>query len=383
MMEKLDNLKFLGRLLEMNVDYYQRNTRKKIQGLLPELYSKRIYSILDVCVDHSFNLVRDADNYYLIISFGNSEYLVMQPEMSAPLYSSKNLALFTLTPQVKPVLQFAYQLFKKSAAPDWPLYSFYLDDKATTGKSPKNVVEFSAEEEREMQSNFAGLLDAFNKLDEERLVYYLKSKLRSKRYGEIFKNKNYLRGQKDSLIAYLSVLNESAIRNNYPVNEAYYIFNQIIAKIEMQETQISYDVWLENITMYYFNELKRYFRERNMPIAERVQNYIMEHITYRLSLQDLSDAFGYSERYLNRKFKEYYKTTIKQYVLSKKIEVAKKMLVTTDFSLKCIAARLSFTTTSHFIQVFKSIVGMTPKQYSKQQCYESLDSENLVSELSD
>lgn len=41
------------------------------------------------------------------------------------------------------------------------------------------------------------------------------------------------------------------------------------------------------------------------------------------------------------------------------------MLMTTDFSLKYIAMRLSFTTTSHFIQVFKSIVGLTPKQYSK------------------
>lgn len=40
--------------------------------------------------------------------------------------------------------------------------------------------------------------------------------------------------------------------------------------------------------------------------------------------------------------------------------------MTTDFSLKYIAMRLSFTTTSHFIQVFKSIVGLTPKQYSKQ-----------------
>lgn len=321
MMEKLDNLKFLGRLLEMDVDYYQRNMRKKIQGLLPEQHTSRIYNILNVCVDQSFNLVRDADNYYLVISFGDDEYLVMQPEMSAPLYSSKNLALFTLTPQVKPVLQFAYQLLKETSAPDWPLYSFYLDD---TVSESKPLTEFLPEEDQEMQDNFAGLLDAFNKLDENRMIYYLRSKLRSKQYGKIFKDKNYLRGQKDSLIAYLAVLNESAIRNNYPVNEAYYIFNQIIAKIEMQETQISFDLWLENITLYYFNELKRYFKANNMPIAERVQSYIIEHITYRLSLQDLSNVFGYSERYLNRKFKEHYKTTIKQYVLFKKLMLLKR-----------------------------------------------------------
>lgn len=232
MMEKLDNLKFLGRLLEMNIDYYQHNMHKKIQGLLPKQQSNRIYSILNVCVDQSFNLVRDSDNYYLVISFGNDEYLVMQPAMSAPLYSSKNLALFTLTPQVKPVLQFAYQLLKGTSAPDWPLYSFYLDDIVAELKPLK---EFLPKEEKEMQDNLAGLLDAFNKLDEDRMIYYLRSKLRSK-----------------------------------------------------------------------------------------------------------------------------------QYVLLKKIDVAKKLLMTTDFSLKYIAMRLSFTTTSHFIQVFKSIVGLTPKQYSKQ-----------------
>lgn len=185
-MDKLGNVEFLGQLLEMNIDYYQKNAHKKIQGNLINKASTNIYKILDVCVDKSYNLVRDAESFYLVINFGDQEYLVMQPELSAPLYSSRNLALFTLTPQVKPVLQFAYQLLKDETAPDWSMYSFYLEDAVT---AVDKTLKFNAIEEKQMHDNFVELLDAFNNQDEEKLIYYLKSELRMKEYGNVFGKK--------------------------------------------------------------------------------------------------------------------------------------------------------------------------------------------------
>ena len=46
-----------------------------------------------------------------------------------------------------------------------------------------------------------------------------------------------------------------------------------------------------------------------------------------------------------------------------KIEVAKKLLQYSDYSMIDIANRLSFSSQSHFIQQFREIVGMTPKKY--------------------
>lgn len=372
-MDKLGNVKLLGQLLEMNIDYYQKNTHKKIQGNLIERRSTRIYNILGVCVDKSYNLVRDANSFYLVINFGNQEYLVLQPELSAPMYSSRNLALFTLTPQVKPVLEFAYQLFKNEPAPDWSMYSFYLDDAMNNADKP---LKFSAVKEKDMHDNFVKLLDAFNNQDEEKIIYYLKSELRMKEYGNVFGQKNYLRGQKDALIGYISILNEAAIRHNFPAENAYYIFNRILAKIETQESEISFNLWLENITLYYLNEMKRYFTIHNLSLAEQVKSYIQEHINAKLTLQELSNYFGYSERYLNKKFKETYDITIKQYVLNQKIEVAKKMLATTNFNIKYIASNLTFTITSHFVQVFKTFMDMTPKAYRQKISTE--DEQNLL-----
>ncbi len=381
-MDTLGNVEFLGQLLEMNIDYYQKNAHKKIQGNLINKASTNIYKILDVCVDKSYNLVRDAESFYLVITFGDQEYLVMQPELSAPLYSSRNLALFTLTPQVKPVLQFAYQLLKDETAPDWSMYSFYLEDAVT---AVDKTLKFNAIEEKQMHDNFVELLDAFNNQDEEKLIYYLKSELRMKEYGNVFGKKNYLRGQKDSLIGYVSILNEAAIRHNFPAENAYYIFNRILAKIETQEVEISFNLWLENITLYYFNEMKRYFATHNLSLAERINLYIQENIKSKLTLKELDDYFGYSERYLNKKFKEKYDITIKQYVLNQKVEVAKKMISTTNFNIKYIANNLSFKTTSHFVKVFKSLLGMTPKEYrqqistsEKQDCLEEENTLNSV-----
>jgi YesN/AraC family two-component response regulator len=211
------------------------------------------------------------------------------------------------------------------------MYSFYLEDAVT---AVDKTLKFNAIEEKQMHDNFVELLDAFNNQDEEKLIYYLKSELRMKEYGNVFGKKNYLRGQKDSLIGYVSILNEAAIRHNFPAENAYYIFNRILAKIETQEVEISFNLWLENITLYYFNEMKRYFATHNLSLAERINIYIQENIKSKLTLKELSDYFGYSERYLNKKFKEKYDITIKQYVLNQKVEVAKKMISTTNFNIR-------------------------------------------------
>ena len=56
-------------------------------------------------------------------------------------------------------------------------------------------------------------------------------------------------------------------------------------------------------------------------------------------------------------------TTISQYILIKKMEVAKRMLLYSDYSCADIANFLSYTSQSYFIQVFKKQVGMTPLAY--------------------
>ena len=69
--------------------------------------------------------------------------------------------------------------------------------------------------------------------------------------------------------------------------------------------------------------------------------------------------------YLNTSFKKAMGVTLTQYIHSKKIERAKKMLTQTDESITDICADLGYFDQSHFYRRFKAETGVTPKKYRK------------------
>ena len=63
------------------------------------------------------------------------------------------------------------------------------------------------------------------------------------------------------------------------------------------------------------------------------------------------------------RFKKELNMTLSDYVLSKKIEEAKHLLLFTDYSFQEISTLLNFTSQSHFTQRFKQIAKQTPKEF--------------------
>ena len=53
-------------------------------------------------------------------------------------------------------------------------------------------------------------------------------------------------------------------------------------------------------------------------------------------------------------------------IRSRKVEAASNMLLYSDFSIGQISAILSFSSTSHFIRVFRQETGLTPKVFQEQ-----------------
>ena len=92
-------------------------------------------------------------------------------------------------------------------------------------------------------------------------------------------------------------------------------------------------------------------------------NYIYTHISERLTIDELADYTGVSNSFLSRQFTKEIGVSVSDYIREKKIEIAEDMLKNTDDSIIDIAFKLSFSSQSHFIQTFKSYVGMTPKKY--------------------
>ena len=100
----------------------------------------------------------------------------------------------------------------------------------------------------------------------------------------------------------------------------------------------------------------------SQPVS-RCVDYIYDHINERITIQTLSEYTGLSVSYLSRVFKQNLGISISDYIREKKIEKAQNLLRYSDASLINIANYLAFSSQSHFIQVFESLVGVTPKKY--------------------
>lgn len=105
---------------------------------------------------------------------------------------------------------------------------------------------------------------------------------------------------------------------------------------------------------------------RNIGTSKAVSScidYIYTHIKERITIEDLADYTGLSTSYLSRLFKKETGISISDYIREKKIEKAQNLLKFCDYSLIEITNYLSFSSQSHFIQLFKSYTGMTPHKY--------------------
>lgn len=111
---------------------------------------------------------------------------------------------------------------------------------------------------------------------------------------------------------------------------------------------------------------KMLFLKKSSVISKSITlciDYIYSHINSRITIEDLAEYVSLSPSYLSRLFKKELGVSVSEYIIKKKIEKAQNLLRYSDNSIIDIANYLSFSSQSHFIQVFKNTVGLTPKKY--------------------
>lgn len=92
-------------------------------------------------------------------------------------------------------------------------------------------------------------------------------------------------------------------------------------------------------------------------------DYIYEHLNEPISTSDIADYLGLSRSHLSREFKKYTGTKLKEYIIKKKIETAKNMILYSNYDISFISELFAFSSQSHFSTVFKKEYGVTPKKY--------------------
>ncbi|MBO0410161.1 helix-turn-helix transcriptional regulator [Enterococcus hulanensis] len=84
-----------------------------------------------------------------------------------------------------------------------------------------------------------------------------------------------------------------------------------------------------------------------------------------ITVKQLSDDIHYSERHVNRLFKQYVGTSVKSFSKIVRINKAFQLLKRPKNSLNIVSDTLSYHDLSHFNNEFKQICGITPQTYRK------------------
>ncbi|HYW04038.1 MAG TPA: helix-turn-helix transcriptional regulator [Gammaproteobacteria bacterium] len=84
-----------------------------------------------------------------------------------------------------------------------------------------------------------------------------------------------------------------------------------------------------------------------------------------LSLRTLAAEAGMHPHYLPRAFRRIVGQSPHQYVMTRRIERARRLLRDTDLTVAAIAAESGFSSQSHLCSHFKRATGVTPGEYRR------------------
>ncbi|WP_059102600.1 AraC family transcriptional regulator [Shouchella shacheensis] len=98
----------------------------------------------------------------------------------------------------------------------------------------------------------------------------------------------------------------------------------------------------------------------------RILSFIDAHLHEELSLRELAKREAVSAAHFSRLFKKEIGLNLSDYLLTKRISLAKGLLVESDESIEGIAERCGFRSMPHFYRSFKKMTDMTPRSYRTQ-----------------
>ena len=100
-------------------------------------------------------------------------------------------------------------------------------------------------------------------------------------------------------------------------------------------------------------------------LASELEDYIMKNISSKLSIEDLCREFRITVTTLYDVSHKFFETSIKDYIIEKRIEKAKHHLTTSQLSVSEIGDKVGFNDYNYFIRTFKKRTGYTPLSYRK------------------
>lgn len=137
-------------------------------------------------------------------------------------------------------------------------------------------------------------------------------------------------------------------------------------------------VFLERIPSEKMKQLTEKFQEYGIEIienqksvlAQKIKDTIFEMVNSDTQLivkssVYISEKLNLSYVYLSSVFSEVTYTSIENYIIIQKIELAKQLIINTNMNLTEISIQLNYSSIAHLSSQFKNNTGMTPSAFQR------------------
>lgn len=105
--------------------------------------------------------------------------------------------------------------------------------------------------------------------------------------------------------------------------------------------------------------------EKSNSIIENAKEYMKQYYYKDISLDDVSRVVNISPYYFSKIFKEDTGENFIEYLTGIRIEKAKELLETTEYSMKEICSMVGYSDPNYFSRSFKKNVGVTPTEFKE------------------
>lgn len=135
-------------------------------------------------------------------------------------------------------------------------------------------------------------------------------------------------------------------------------------KLSKFETILDIRQWMINILDAVRQYLNSQGNNRFKRIVEDIKTVVDKNFSEISNMDQIVKPLYISASYANSIFKQHTGSTIFDYLLYKRMETAKKMLMDPSYKIYEIAEKVGYKDKSYFSSIFKEYTGLTPKQYA-------------------
>ena len=98
-------------------------------------------------------------------------------------------------------------------------------------------------------------------------------------------------------------------------------------------------------------------------MVSEIMQYLSEHISEKISLEDILKEYSINRNLLNQIFIKETSMTCLNYLEKMRMGLAQTMLAETELQIAEISDRVGYPDPNYFIKVFKKHTGVTPSKY--------------------